>query len=66
MTFAERSSGMEHEPVDWKCKQSVYESGPRAFGPDAVGRAVGRRRPNVLWLFVWFYTSNAFSKILEA
>jgi hypothetical protein len=57
---------MEHEPVDSKCKQSVYESAPRAFGPDAVGRAVGRRRPNVLRLFVWFYTSNAFSKILEA
>jgi hypothetical protein len=57
---------MEHEPVDWKYRQSVYESGPRAFGPDAVGRADGRRRPNVLRLFVWFYTSNAFSKILES
>jgi hypothetical protein len=57
---------MEHEPVDSKCKQSVYESAPWAFGLDAVGRAVGRRRPNVLRLFVWFYTSNVFSKILEA
>jgi hypothetical protein len=57
---------MEHEPVDWKYRQSVYESAPWAFGPDAVGQADGRPRPNVLRLFVWFYTSNAFSKILEA
>jgi len=56
---------MEHEPVDSRCKQSVYESGPWAFGPDTVGRTDGRPRPSVLWLFVWFYTLNAFSKIIE-